>query len=491
MDDFSAVAVDLGAENGRVLAGSIRDGRLLFEEVHRFPNVPVHLPDALYWDVLRIFNEIRLGLRIAAASDEIASVAVDTWGVDFGLLDERGRLLANPVHYRDGRTTRGMEEVERRLSKDNLYSATGIQFMPINTLNQMAALVDDPLLEHAGAMLLAPDLFNYWLCGRKGAERTFASTTQMYDPTTREWAWKVIDAMAFPRRLFQELVDPGETFAPMLAELAHDTGLGHGVDVVAVASHDTASAVVAVPAKDEHIAYISSGTWSLVGVELPGPVLTAEAREMNFTNEEGFGGTTRFLKNVMGLWLLQECRRTWAERGEAHTYEKLVSLASNAPAFERLVDPDDDRFLPRGDMPARINEFLKATNQPSARNPGEFARCVLESLALKYRYVLDRTERVSGRSIERVHIVGGGARNHVLNQMVADATDRVVVAGPTEATGLGNLLVQAYAAGRVSSLEEMRALARASSEISTSEPSKRRHRWNRAAQSFEKFLAIR
>jgi rhamnulokinase len=488
MDDFSAVAVDLGAENGRVLAGSIRDGRLVFEEVHRFPNVPVHLPDALYWDVLRIFNEIRQGLRLAASTNEIASLGVDTWGVDFGLLDEKGRLLANPVHYRDERTTRGMEEVERRLSKDDLYSATGIQFMPINTLNQMAALVDDPLLEHAGAMLLAPDLFNYWLCGRRGAERTFASTTQMYDPTTRQWSWKVIDAMGFPRHLFQELVDPGQTFAPILPEVAHDTGLGGSVDVVAIASHDTASAVVAVPATDEPIAYISSGTWSLVGVELPAPVLTAAAREMNFTNEEGFGGTTRFLKNVMGLWLLQECRRTWEERGDAHTYEELVSLASNASAFERLVDPDDDRFLPRGDMPARINEFLKETDQPPADDPGQFVRCVLESLALKYRYVLDRTERLSNRSIERVHIVGGGARNRVLNQMVADATDRLVVAGPTEATGLGNLLVQAYAARCVSSLEEMRELVRASSEMTTSEPSKERHRWNRAAQAFEEFL---
>jgi rhamnulokinase len=488
VSDFSAVAVDLGAESGRVLAGSMRDGRVISHEVHRFPNVPVRLPDALYWDVLRIFSEIRRGLRLAASTDEITSIGVDTWGVDFGLLDDSGRLLANPVHYRDERTAKGVQEVSRRLSRDDVYAATGVQFLPINTLNQMAAMVGDPLLEVADAMLLVPDLFNYWLCGRKAAERTFASTTQLYDPSKRQWAWNVIDVMGFPRRLFQELVDPGGSLAPVLPELVDDIGLKGTTNVVAVASHDTASAVVAVPAEDEHIAFISSGTWSLVGVELPSPVLTAEARAMNFTNEEGFDGTTRFLKNVMGLWLLQECRRTWEELGEAHTYQELVSLALRAPAFERLVDPDDERFFPPGDMPARINEYLKETDQPPAASAGDVVRCVLESLALKYRIVLDRTERLSGRSIERVHIVGGGARNHVLNQMVADATDRVVVAGPTEATGLGNLLVQAYAAGRVSSLDEMRALARASSEMTIAEPSSDRNRWEVAARRFGELL---
>src|SRR5919106_377032 len=488
MSDFTAVAVDLGAENGRVLAGSIRNGRVVTREVHRFPNVSVRLPDALYWDVLHIFGEIRQGLRLAASTDKIRSVGVDTWGVDFALLDDRGRLLSNPVHYRDKRTSRGVDQVERRLSRADVYAATGIQFMPINTLNQLAAMLEDPLLEAADSMLLVPDLFNYWMSGREAAERTFASTTQMYDPTKREWAWNVIDAMGFPRRLFQELVDPGQRLEPVLPELADTIGLNAPVDVVAVASHDTASAVVAVPAEDEHIAYISSGTWSLVGVELPHPVLTAEARALNFTNEEGFGGTTRFLKNVMGLWLLQECRRTWEARSEAHTYQELVTLASRAPAFERLVDPDDEAFLPPGDMPARINEFLKRTGQPPAIAAGDFVRCVLESLALKYRLVLDRTERISGRSIERIHIVGGGARKSVLNQMVADATDRVVIAGPTEATGLGNLLVQAYAAGRVSSFEEMRSLARASSETTTAEPSRNRRSWEGAAQRFAALL---
>ena len=319
MSDFTAVAVDLGAENGRVLAGSIRNGRVVTREVHRFPNVSVRLPDALYWDVLHIFGEIREGLRLAASTDEIRSVGVDTWGVDFALLDDRGRLLSNPVHYRDKRTSRGVDQVERRLSRADVYAATGIQFMPINTLNQLAAMLEDPLLEAADSMLLVPDLFNYWMSGREAAERTFASTTQMYDPTKREWAWNVIDTMGFPRGLFQELVDPGERLEPVLPELADTIGLNAPVDVVVVASHDTASAVAAVPAEDEHIAYISSGTWSLVGVELPHPVLTAEARALNFTNEEGFGGTTRFLKNVMGLWLLQECRRTWEARSEAHT----------------------------------------------------------------------------------------------------------------------------------------------------------------------------
>ena len=488
MTDFNAVAVDLGAESGRVLAGSISDGRVVARELHRFSNVPVRLPDALYWDVLRIFGEIRHGVRAAASILEITSLGVDTWGVDFGLLDTRGRLLTNPVHYRDERTARGSEEVARRLSRAELYAATGIQFMPVNTLNQLAAMRADPLLDAADALLLVPDLINYWLCGRKAAERTFASTTQMYDPTTREWAWDVIDRMGFPRRLFQELVDPGGRLAPAAPELAAETGLTAATDVVAVASHDTASAVVAIPVETADFAYISSGTWSLVGVELPAPVLTNEARAMNFTNEEGFGGSTRFLKNVMGLWLLQECRRTWEERGDVHSYEELVSLAERAPAFERLVDPDDERFLPVGDMPARVNEFLAETGQPPAAGAGDVVRCVLESLALKYSVVLERAERLSGRSIDRLHIVGGGSRNRVLNQMVADATGRVVVAGPAEATGLGNLLVQAYAAGRVSSLEEMRALARASSETSTAEPSRDRNRWEAAAHRFAELL---
>ena len=492
MNDVRAVAVDLGAESGRVLVGSLTEGRVVAHEVHRFPNVPVRLPEALYWDVLRIFGEVRHGLRLAASAGGLASVGVDTWGVDFALLDGKGRLLANPVHYRDERTARGMDEVARRLAPEEIYATTGIQDMPVNTLNQMAALVGDPLLEAAESMLLMPDLINYWMCGRQAAERTFASTTQMYDASKREWAWPVIDGMGFPRRLFQELVDPGQSLGPVTPDLLAGTGLDvAAIDNVTVASHDTASAVVAVPADDENIAYISSGTWSLVGVELDAPVITEETREMNFTNEEGFGATTRFLKNVMGLWLLQECRRTWEERGERHTYDELVAQAELAPPFERLVDPDDNRFLPPGDMPARINGFLEETDQPPATDAGEVVRCVLESLALKYRVVLDRAEHLSGRSIERIHIVGGGARNRVLNQMVADATDRPVVAGPTEATGLGNLLVQMYAAGRVSSLEEMRTVARASTEVTTAVPAADRGGWESAARRFMYLLPRR
>ena len=486
MTNIGAVAVDLGAESGRVLAGSIQDGRIVARELHRFPNVPVRLPDALYWNMLHIWAEIREGLRRAGSSGHVASVGVDTWGVDFALLDDAGRLLANPVHYRDERTSRGVEEVGLRLARDQIYAETGIQFMPINTLNQLASLIDDPVLEASDAMLLMPDLINYWLCGRKAAERTFASTTQMYNPSTRNWAWDLIDAMGFPRRLFQDLVDPGVVLAPIASDLIDGRGLTTSTEVVAVASHDTASAVAAVPAEDENIAYISSGTWSLVGVELTGPVLGEEARDLNFTNEEGFAGTTRFLKNVMGLWLLQECRRTWEERGEGHTYEELTSLALRPPPFRRLVDPDDARFLPPGDMPARINEYLKETDQPATEDAGEIVRCVLESLALKYRFVVEEAERLSGREISRIHIVGGGARNSILNQMVADATDRVVLAGPAEATGLGNLLVQMFAAGRVSSLEEMRALSRASSSLTTATPAGDRSEWDRAA----KWLAV-
>jgi len=483
------LAIDLGAESGRMSVGELSDGRLALEEAHRFENIPVRLPDGLYWDALRIFHEIKQGLRRAASTfGGIDSIGICTWGVDFALLDRSGKLVSNPMHYRDGRTERGMRAVAERLSRHEIYARTGIQFMPINTLNQLATMLDEPQLDVADALLLVPDLFDYWLSGEKLGERTFASTTQIYDVTSREWSWPLIDAMGFPRRLFQELVDPGKVIGPLLPDTAREAAFPEPPAVVTTASHDTASAVVAAPGTG-NFAYISSGTWSLVGVELPDPVLTNEAREANFTNEEGFGATTRFLKNVMGLWILQESRRTWAQAGYERSYDELVRVAEAAPAFASFIDPDDSSFLAPGDMPGRIRAFHERTGQRPASEVGAVARCILESLALKYHVVLEQAEKLAGRSIDTVHIVGGGARNHLLNQMVADASGLHVSAGPTEATSLGNLLVQAYAGGELSSVDEMRSVVRASVEVAHYEPASERAAWDEAFERFSGLVA--
>jgi rhamnulokinase len=482
------LAVDLGAESGRFYLGRISGGLLETEEIHRFDNVPVRLPDGLYWDTLRIFHEIGGGRRAAARQGGCESIGICTWGVDFGLLDGSGRLVANPMHYRDSRTERGMKVVAERADHEQIYAATGIQFMPINTLNQLAAMLGDPLLDAAETMLLVPDLFNYWLTGCKLSERTFASTTQMYDVTERDWAWSLIDGIGLPRRLFQELVDPGTPVGSLREEVVREAGLDASPEVVAIASHDTASAVVAVPMRDERTAFISSGTWSLVGVERPAPVIGEAARAANFTNEEGFGATTRFLRNVMGLWILQEARRTWAQRGSDHTYRQLMELARNAPGLRSFIDPDHHSFLPPGDMPERIGTFHEREGLPTPSSIGEIVRCILESLALKYRWVIEWAAKLSGAPIEHVHVVGGGARNHVLNQMVADATGLRVTAGPTEATSMGNVLVQAHASGEVTSLAEMREVARRSAHIDGYEPSPDRGAWDEAYGRFRSLL---
>ena len=457
------LAVDLGAESGRAVLGRFDGGRMTLEEVHRFPNVPVRLPDGLHWDVLRIVEEAKAGIaRASSEAGQMESLGVDSWGVDFGLLDRDGCLIANPYHYRDARTE-GMEErAFGRMPKEEIYETTGVQFMPINTLYQLLAMEGSPLLQAARTLLLTPDLLGYWLTGERACESTIASTTQLCDARSGGWARDVLEKMRLPGHIFGEIVPPGTQLGPLLPEVAEETGAKGGLPVTAVASHDTASAVVAVPAEGENFAYISSGTWSLVGVELPRPAIAPEGMRANFTNEGGFGGTTRFLKNVMGLWLLQECRRTWAREGREYSYEELTRLAQAAPAGGPLLDPDHPSFLPPGDMPGRIRRFCRATGQGRPGEPGEVARCVIESLALKYRWSLERAEEITGRRVEVVHVVGGGVRNTLLCQLTADATRRPVRAGPVEATALGNLMVQAYARGHLGSLEEIRAAVRRS-----------------------------
>jgi rhamnulokinase len=484
------VAVDLGAESGRAVLGRFAGERMTLEEVHRFPNKPVQLPDGLHWDVLRIIGEVKDGLaRAARSAERIESLGVDTWGVDFALLDRDGSLISNPYHYRDPRTEGIDERAFDRMPKEEIYEVTGIQFLPINTLYQLLAMEGSPLLGAAQTLLLIPDLIGYWLTGEKACEFTIASTTQLCDARSGGWAHDLMEKMGFPTHIFGEIIPPGTELGPLLPEVAEEIGVKEGFPVTAVASHDTASAVVAVPAESENFAYISSGTWSLVGVELPEPAIAPEGMHANFTNEGGFGGTTRFLKNVMGLWILQECRRSWAREGRDYSYEELTRLAEEAPAAGSLLDPDHPTFLPPGDMPGRIRRFCRETGQNPPEEPGEVVRCVLESLALKYRWVLERAEYITGRRAEVIHVVGGGVRNTLLCQLTADATRRTVRAGPVEATAMGNVMVQAYARGYLGSLEEIRAAVRGSSvEVHDYQPTGSADEWGEAYERLRRVM---
>jgi rhamnulokinase len=480
--DRRLLAVDLGAESGRAVVGRFDGTRLTLKEVHRFPNVPVTAAGTLYWDVLRLFSDLVDGVRAAGAVD---SVGVDTWGVDFGLLDRAGRLLGNPVHYRDNRTTGMVAEALRRVPAVEIYARTGIQLLEINSLYQLLAmrLVDDPQLEAADRLLMMPALFTTWLCGSRASELTDVSTTGCYDPRARGWALELLDVLDIPARIFGEIVAPGTELGPLLPRL----GLGTA-RVVATASHDTASAVAAVPFEPDRAgAYISSGTWSLVGLELSAPVIEPAALAANLTNEAGAAGTVRLLRNVMGLWLVQECRRAWSLAAREWCYDDLIALAASAPAFGPLIDPDDGRFLRPGDMPGAIAEACRESGQEAITDTGRVVRCALESLALRYRWTLDRLEAVTGRRVDTVHVVGGGARNRLLCQMTADATGRPVVAGPVEATAAGNLLVQALALGLVGSLAEARELVRRSFPLERYEP-RWPERWEEAWARFQAVL---
>jgi rhamnulokinase len=461
MSSNTYAAVDLGAESGRVILGTLEDGKLSLSEVNRFSNKPERLPDGLHWDVLRLWSEIKSGISQAAAKSNggLEGIGMDTWGVDFALLDHHGALLANPHHYRDNRTDGMMDEAFRRMPRAKVFDQTGIQFMQINTLFQLLSLRvnNSPLLDAADTFLTVPDLFNYWMTGEKVCEFTNATTTQCYDPRRRVWALPVLDALGIPSRLFKRIVSPGTTLGTLLPDVAEETGAG-SVPVVAPACHDTGSAVAAVPATEKNFAWISSGTWSIMGIESPEAVITPQSLEANFTNEGGIGGTFRFSKNIMGLWLVQECRRTWAAHGKQYSYGELAELAFQARPLVSIVDPDYNDFLKPGDMPSRIQAYCKRTGQPVPDAPAEMIRCVLESIALKYRWVLERLEAMSGQRLEPVYIIGGGTQNVVLNQLAADATNRVVITGPVEATAAGNVLVQAMGLGHLGSLADVRAV---------------------------------
>jgi rhamnulokinase len=483
------LALDLGAESGRAVLGQFDGERLRLSEVQRFPNGPVRLPDGLHWDVLRLWTEIKRGLALAVQEHgaDLAGVGLDTWGVDFGLLDRDGALVSNPYHYRDSRTDGMLDEAFRRVPRQEIFEQTGIQFMQLNSLYQLLAMVvgRSPALDIAETFLTMPDLFNYWLTGRKVCEFSIATTTQCYDPRQGDWARPLLERLGIPTHIFPEIVPPGTVLGELLPTVAEEVGVS-GLPVIAPACHDTACAVAAVPAEGPDFVYISSGTWSLMGAELPEPVINEQSLAFNLTNEGGVGGTFRFLKNITGLWLVQECRRAWARQGEEFSYDDLTQMAAQATPLQSVVDPDYGEFLKPGDMPARIRAFCEMTDQPVPQGKGAVVRCALESLALKYRWVLERLEEILGRRLEPIHIVGGGTQNWLLNQFAADATGRRVVTGPIEATAAGNVITQMMALRHIASLEEGRQVVRNSFDVVTYEPAGEPE-WDEA---YGRFLAM-
>jgi rhamnulokinase len=467
----AVAAVDLGASSGRVIVGQVaawsETGRLRLHQIHRFPNSPVTAGGTLYWDILRLHAETLAGLAAADREFGLASAGIDSWGVDFGLLDSGGALLGNPVHYRDARTVGAVDRLLARIPAAELYAATGIQQLPINTSCQLVAAEGTPQLAAARTLLLIPDLLAYWLTGSAGAEITNASTTQLLDVRRRSWAASLMDRAGIPPRLFPPLRQPGDTIGVLLPDAAaRIPARRKPLPLIAVGSHDTASAVAAVPAGGSDFAYVSCGTWSLVGVELDQPVLTEASQRANFTNEAGIDGTIRYLRNVMGLWLLQESVRTWSAAGIPADQATLLRLARMVPPLRAVLDPNDPAFLSPGDMPSRIAQACEQTGQRPPQNPAETVRCILDSLALAYRRTIRELQALSGREVDTVHIVGGGARNSLLCQLTADACGLPVIAGPVEAAALGNILVQARAMGAApTGLDGMRELVRATHRL--------------------------
>jgi rhamnulokinase len=475
------LALDLGAESGRGVLGCFDGHYLALEEAYRFPNGPVQMLDTLYWDLPRLFEEIKTALgKGTSHGSGLDGIGIDTWGVDFGLIGRGETLLGNPVHYRDARTNGMLEVALERVSRAHLYEITGLQFLPFNTVYQLLALSmsRSPLLEVAETLLMMPDVFGWLLTGRRACERTNASTTQLLDPRNGQWSDELCQELGLPRTILPQLIEPGSELGHLRSSVAKEIGLTRPVMVIAPATHDTASAVAAVPVKTlttlpgtpPDWCYLSSGTWSLLGVEVPRPVINTETMRYNFTNEGGVAGTTRLLKNIMGLWLVQECRRTWARAGRDLSYEEMIARAQVAPPFTTLVDPDDASFLSPGDMPARLTVYCTRTGQAPPCDEGAMVRCCLESLALKYRWTIDRLESILDTTIQTIHVVGGGAKNALLCQFTADACGRPVHAGPVEATAIGNILMQALGRGQLGSIVDLRSVVARSFPVTIYEP---------------------
>jgi rhamnulokinase len=466
------LACDLGAESGRVMLGTLADGKLQLEEIHRFPNGPVAVCGSLRWDLLRLFDELKTGLRKAGARNlPVAGISTDSWGVDYVLLHGDEPMLTVPFNYRDARTDGALERAFATAPAELIFAETGIQFMPINTLYQ---LLDDlerrrDLLKKADRFLNIGDYFNYLFSGVARAEQSLASTTQLYNPRRHRWSKKLIRHFGLPKRMFPEIVPSGAVLGPLLPAIAAETGL-RDAQVVASCSHDTGAAVAAVPAEGRHWAYLSSGTWSLLGIETRKPIINERSRRYNFTNEVGFGGSIRFLKNIIGLWILQECRRAWSKAGRDYNYDELVAIAAEAPALGCLINPADARFAKPDNMPQKIADYCRETGQQPPASHGQTVRCILESLALLYRKTLAELADATGKKLTRLHIVGGGCQNALLNQFTADAANIPVLTGPVEATSAGNVLVQAIALGHLQSLDALREVVRQSFPITRLNP---------------------
>jgi rhamnulokinase len=480
MANKTVLTVDLGAESGRVMAVSFDGRRLSANELRRFSNPLTSVNDTTHWDFLHLWREIQAGIE-AGKHLQPASIGVDTWGVDFALLDRQGQLVGNPVSYRDGRTEGMMEAVFSLVPRSEVFSRTGIQFMRINTLYQLMSLVESesPHLRIAETLLMAPDLINYWLTGAKVSEFSIATTTQMFDPLRETWAFEMLESIGLPTHLLPDIVRPGT-----------ELGAFEGIPVIAPACHDTGSAVAAVPTVTKNFAYISSGTWSLLGLEVESPIINEAALAANVTNEGGVYGTYRLLKNITGMWLVQQCRRTWGDQGEIYSYDELVNLARQAPPFVSLIDPNDTSFLPAGDHPKWVQEYCVTTRQPVPETKGAILRTILESLALKYKETLETLKQLSGQSVEVIHVMGGGSQNVLLNQMTADATGIPVVAGPIEATVLGNALIQLIALGEIENLEQGRQVVAESDKEQPYEP-QQTDAWQPAYERYKQILMDR
>ncbi len=497
------LALDLGAESGRAMLGTIQNGTLTLSEEHRFltgaESVPTLYTDqkpqelesdcSLLWDFIRFWREIKKSIQVAGKKVKIEAVGLDTWGVDFALLDKRGMLVGSPYNYRDSRTNGMMEEAFKRLPKERIYEITGIQFMPINTLYHLLAMSvrNDPQFSIADRFLMVPDLFNYWLSGKAVAEFTELTTSQMYDAQKRQWSDEIINAMGFPRKIFPKVVSPGTILGPLRDSVAEETGIKPLV--IAPACHDTGSAVAAVPAEVDDFIWISTGTWSIVGMNTPQPIINENSFKYNFTNEGGLDGTNCFSRNIMGLWVVQQCRQQWISEGKEFSYTELTDLAQKAGHLKSFVDPDYSSFLRPGKTVEIVIEYCQITSQPIPQTEGEVIRAVLQGLALRYRYVIEKLEEVSGRKMSTIHTMGGGTKNKLLSQFAADALGRRVISGPTEATSIGNIIVQGIANKDIESWQEGVAIIRNSFEILTFEPGDKAP-WDKAYEKFKSNLDL-
>ncbi|XID94688.1 rhamnulokinase family protein [Paenibacillaceae bacterium WGS1546] len=484
----SILAIDLGASGGRALLGRLKDGKIEVEELHRFPNDPVQAGDRLYWDILRLYHEIKQSLLKAKHQGiELQSMGIDSWAVDFGIIGKNGELAGNPYHYRDSHTDGAMERLFAEIPPSVIFARTGIQFLPFNTIYQLYALKEtkSPLLAEGHRLLMIPDLLRYFLTGQMHNEFTNATTTQLYNPVEDKWDSELLRMLELPESLFGDVLKPGQFAGSIRTSVCEELGIA-SIPVYAVAEHDTGSAVAAVPAAEKSFAYLSCGTWSLMGTEVDKPVLHDLAQKLNFTNEGGVANTYRLLKNIMGLWILQECRREWEREGKAYSFPELVRMAGEAEPFAALIDPDDALFMPPGDMPARVAQYCGRTGQKAPETAGQIARCILESLALKYRYVFELTERLSGQSFGGLHMVGGGIQNTLLCQWTSNAIGKPVWAGPSEGSAIGNLAVQWIARGQFADIWEARKAIRDSFPVLTYEPEKR-EAWKRA---YERFVSV-